>query len=55
MYKILIKKGMEIEPTEHDNYPEFYAQLYRNIKKNLMVCLKVHQVSNKASVQNLLK
>ena len=39
MHKILIKKGIaEVEPTE-GNSPEFYAQLYCNIKNNLMVCM----------------
>lgn len=38
MHNVLIKKGVAVEPTEVDNYSEFYPELYVKIKKHLLVC-----------------
>ncbi|KAK4025625.1 hypothetical protein OUZ56_014683 [Daphnia magna] len=36
MHNVLIKKGVAVEPTEVDNYSEFYPELYVKIKKHLL-------------------
>lgn len=37
MHNVLIKKGVAVEPTEGDNYSEFYPELYVQIKKHILV------------------